>query len=698
MRRGFTGGLIGGVAAAIFSLCCLIAYQSMQPEKSPEATSLEVPAGSEFNQSRDDNSIKKLTAISTATRAKIVNSDIIEPSQGVDIDRAVGSSATTPQADSVSVPSLKNSSTNNSKMSVQRPASLSEKPTFTLKNIQKPLSPRAEGAISVNSETAVPLPKEEISFQQNSNSVGLKQEFDVSSDPSGPSLEFSTRQSADFRTKTLNEKTSEIAVPIDNNVPQTQFSDLELQSTPKLPTANFSTIVSEDKPGFETMGLASNGSGIGRDNQNEVDFAKLRNTDTHQLFVDPDLSLAPKPQKPSAGFEPISLMPHAPTSKTYQSENSRLTSVYHRKKENTDEAVRTEDHSSGSVLSEPEAAKRNLIVQGEATKPKAVENDFSAATFGGNQSGQILKPEDGIDGGVTVIDALPSVTEMQIKIESSDLEGIDTPSLELEAPLGSTDKDIRQPEKSEVSNVGKSINNAVIVDEKFDNLRPIQAFSMPKVPQDGKPILAIVLIADDKNQIDSQALKDIPFPLTIAVSSNSPNSTETLSHYRALGFEVAVQVNSPSSLSALAVEQVLMSSIQAQNETVAVIEGIPGSFQKTRERSEQIAELLSASGHGLLVYEKGLNSIVQKAHKLAIPVGVIYRNLNQSGSDSRKVRGFLDGAAFRARQSGANSAVVVTARLRPETLGALLIWSMQARSKSVTLAPLSQALTLTAGS
>ena len=391
-------------------------------------------------------------------------------------------------------------------------------------------------------------------------------------------------------------------------------------------------------------------------------------------------------------------MPQAPTAKTYQSENSRLTSVYSRKKENTDEAVRTEDHSSGSVLSEPEAAKRNLIVQGEATKPKAVENDFSAATFGGNQSGQILKPEDGIDGGVTVIDALPSVTEMQIKIESSDLEGTDTPSLELEAPLGSTDKDIRQPEKSEVSNVGKSINNAVIVDEKFDNLRPIQAFSMPKVPQDGKPILAIVLIADDKNQIDSQALKDIPFPLTIAVSSNSPNSTEILSHYRALGFEVAVQVNSPSSLSALAVEQVFMSSIQAQNETVAVIEGIPGSFQKTRERSEQIAELLSASGHGLLVYEKGLNSIVQKAHKLAIPVGVIYRNLNQSGSDSRKVRRFLDGAAFQARQSGANSAVVVTASLRPETLGALLIWSMQARSKSVTLAPLSQALTLTAGS
>ena len=98
------------------------------------------------------------------------------------------------------------------------------------------------------------------------------------------------------------------------------------------------------------------------------------------------------------------------------------------------------------------------------------------------------------------------------------------------------------------------------------------------------------------------------------------------------------------------------------------------------------------------MYEKGLNSIVQKAHKLAIPVGVIYRNLNQSGSDSRKVRRFLDGAAFRARQSGANSAVVVTASLRPETLGALLIWSMQDRSKSVTLAPLSQALTLTAGS
>ena len=183
----------------------------------------------------------------------------------------------------------------------------------------------------------------------------------------------------------------------------------------------------------------------------------------------------------------------------------------------------------------------------------------------------------------------PSVTELQVKIESSDLEGIDTPSLELEAPLGSNDKDIRQPEKSEVSNVGRSINNAVIIEKKFNNLRSIQAFSMPKVPQDGKPILAIVLIADDKNQIDIQALKDIPFPLTIAVSSSSPNSTETLAHYRALGFEVAVQVTT-----ILAVSTRCRTSLHVQysdpNET-AVIEGIPGSFQKPRtERAT--AELL----------------------------------------------------------------------------------------------------------
>ena len=92
MGRGFTGGLLWGLLAAIFCLFCFVAYQSLKPEKSPEAISLEIPAGSEFNHSRDDKAAKSPTKISTANRAQVLKSELLEPNLGSGIDKAIGSS------------------------------------------------------------------------------------------------------------------------------------------------------------------------------------------------------------------------------------------------------------------------------------------------------------------------------------------------------------------------------------------------------------------------------------------------------------------------------------------------------------------------------------------------------------------------------------------------------------------------------
>ncbi len=67
----------------------------------------------------------------------------------------------------------------------------------------------------------------------------------------------------------------------------------------------------------------------------------------------------------------------------------------------------------------------------------------------------------------------------------------------------------------------------------------------------------------------------------------------------------------------------------------------------------------------------------------------ILRDFDGEGQDARTKRRFLDGAAFRARQDGS---VVMLGRLTPDTLSALLLWSLQDRAASVAMVPVSAVL------
>jgi polysaccharide deacetylase 2 family uncharacterized protein YibQ len=91
----------------------------------------------------------------------------------------------------------------------------------------------------------------------------------------------------------------------------------------------------------------------------------------------------------------------------------------------------------------------------------------------------------------------------------------------------------------------------------------------------------------------------------------------------------------------------------------------------------------------LIVYEKGLNTLAKEAIKAGTPVAAIYRDLDGADQNERTIRRFLDGAVFRATNS-ASEPIVVLARLRPETMSAILIWALQERAQNIALVPVSQ--------
>ena len=86
-----------------------------------------------------------------------------------------------------------------------------------------------------------------------------------------------------------------------------------------------------------------------------------------------------------------------------------------------------------------------------------------------------------------------------------------------------------------------------------------------------------------------------------------------------------------------------------------------------------------------MTYDRGLNAADQVARRENLPSAMIFRSLDDDGEDSPLIRRYLDRAAFKAAQEG-KVAVIGTAR--PETIAALLEWSVEGRSSTVALAPI----------
>ena len=695
MGRGFTGGLLWGLSAAIFCLFCFVAYQSLKPEKSPEAISLEIPAGSEFNHSRDDKAAKSPTKISTANRAQVLKSELLEPNLGSGIDKAIGSSVQAPTAEANTLSSLSSASSTSSEMSVQRSLSLGEKPAFASRSLQKPLAPRAEGTVSINSETPEPLPKQEIILQQKVEIQLPPPDLKVSIDPKGPNLRDANVSNIEDSSAKLGEENNLIDLPKDRTNEASQLAGLDVQITPQLPDADFSVMInttgSSRLPQTETRSIVSESN---RDEVNIIDFSNLKSADQQTGFTNPNLPIAPKlPNVMQAQTQdtsgPKMQQPEVILDKFSQQSLSYTT---------TDKAMISpalQNQAPNSfVPNDPQPLDASPEVQNADIEPNNLEEDITTTGFGRAQS-NIRTP---LDKNVS-----PATEKTENRLDNAQSPTMKTVGIDVtlapSQPLSASET-IAEPQNFTlepspsvpISNLEQQ--SLSTIESGPEGARPIDAYAASKVPTEDKPLLAIVLIVDGKNQVDIQALKEVPFPISLAVPISSFEGDKIMNFYRSNGFEVAAIFDYPNAISAQEINQILTLGIERLNKAVAIIEGSAGILQKSRTTSAQTAEILRQTGHGLLVYDKGLNTIVREAKKLGVPVGTIYRDFDKLKGGSRTIRRFLDGAAFRASQEGENSAIVVTASLSPETLGALLLWSMQSRSQTVTMTPLSQALTL----
>lgn len=223
-----------------------------------------------------------------------------------------------------------------------------------------------------------------------------------------------------------------------------------------------------------------------------------------------------------------------------------------------------------------------------------------------------------------------------------------------------------------------------------DNRPPLERFAAPFENPENKPVMSIVLIDDGSSPVGLQALEDFPYPLSFAVNTSWDGAEEAMRRYRAAGFEVLALTNLPETAGAQDAEQAMQAIFTALPEVVAVMEGTGSGLQSNREAVEQLASILLDSGHGAVLFPKGLNTAQKLLLRAGVPSAAVFRDFDAKGQDATVIRRFLDQAAFKAGQEEAG--VVMLGRLRPDTVSALLLWGLQDRANRVALAPISALL------
>ncbi|WP_299280574.1 divergent polysaccharide deacetylase family protein [uncultured Tateyamaria sp.] len=223
---------------------------------------------------------------------------------------------------------------------------------------------------------------------------------------------------------------------------------------------------------------------------------------------------------------------------------------------------------------------------------------------------------------------------------------------------------------------------------------PIVAFAAPFENPDDKPLMSIVLIDSGVDltggPVGLAALQTFPYPLSFAVEATLPDAQARMASYRAEGFEVMALMDLPTGATAGDAEVALSAALDAVPEAVAVMEGTGEGMQGSRDASDQITDALLASGHGLVLQSKGLNTAQKLAARDGVPAGLVFRDFDSADQSPTVIRRFLDQAAFRAGQEGG---VIMVGRVRPDTISALLLWGLQDRAERVALAPISAVLT-----
>jgi polysaccharide deacetylase 2 family uncharacterized protein YibQ len=204
---------------------------------------------------------------------------------------------------------------------------------------------------------------------------------------------------------------------------------------------------------------------------------------------------------------------------------------------------------------------------------------------------------------------------------------------------------------------------------------------------DDRPLFSIVLIDAGSEGLGSDALTTFSFPVTIAVDPASPGAAEKAANYRNAGYEVLVLADPVATgQSAADISNNIQNQLLSLPQAIGVVDAETAGFGSNARVVERVIEALGETSHGLLTYDRGLNTAQQIAEREGLSSALIFRMLDAQKENPTTIGRYLDRAAFKAAQEGS---VVMIGHSYADTVTALFSWMLEPRSQSVRMAPLS---------
>ncbi|QYZ71893.1 divergent polysaccharide deacetylase family protein [Neotabrizicola shimadae] len=226
--------------------------------------------------------------------------------------------------------------------------------------------------------------------------------------------------------------------------------------------------------------------------------------------------------------------------------------------------------------------------------------------------------------------------------------------------------------------------------EPATDTRPLVQFARPFTRELGKPLFSILMVDPGGPDVDRTTLAALPFPVTFVIDPMAPDAATAEAIYRAAGQEVVMAATGiPEGATAADLEQTFQAHAAALPQSVAVIDLPEGGLGENRPLATLAVPVVEAQGRGLITYDVGLNAGDQVARRADMPAATIFRRLDAEGESKPVMRRYLDRAAFKAAQDGQ---VMVIGSTRPETVAAILEWTVEGRATTVSLAPASAVL------
>lgn len=206
----------------------------------------------------------------------------------------------------------------------------------------------------------------------------------------------------------------------------------------------------------------------------------------------------------------------------------------------------------------------------------------------------------------------------------------------------------------------------------------------------GRPLFAVILIDAGMADADRAALAALPLPVTLALDPTAPGAPGIAADWRAAGQELLLLGSGLPSRGDVGDMEVALEALGAGfPEMIGLLDAPVGGVQGNRAAMTALAPGLADRGLALVTWDRGLNPADQIARDAGTVAARVFRELDADGENAATIQRYLDRAVFRAAQEGS---VVVTGRLRPETVQALLDWAGSPRAATVAPVPVSAVL------